>query len=72
VQRAADKVRVNVQLIDANSDAHLWAKSYDRELKDVLAVESEMAEQIAEALKANLSPSESHVMAAERTKDTEA
>jgi len=72
VQRAGDKVRVNVQLIDSNSDAHLWAKSYDRELKDVLAVESEVAEQIADALKANLSPSESHVLAAVRTQNTEA
>src|SRR4026209_936525 len=72
VQRAGDKVRVNVQLIDARADAHLWAKSYDRELKDVLAVESEVAEQIADALKANLSPSESHVLAAVRTQNTEA
>ncbi len=72
VQRAGDKVRVNVQLIDSNSDAHLWAKSYDRELKDILAVESEVAEQIADALKANLSPSESHVLAAVRTQNTEA
>ena len=72
VQRVGDKVRVNVQLIDSNSDAHLWAKSYDRELKDVLEVESEVAEQIADALKANLSPSESHVLAAVRTQNTEA
>ena len=72
VQRAGDKVRVNVQLIDSNSDSHLWAKSYDRELKDILAVESEVAEQIADALKANLSPSESHVLAAVRTQNTEA
>ena len=42
VQRAGDKVRVNVQLIDARADTHLWAKSYDRDLKDVLAVESEV------------------------------
>jgi TolB-like protein len=72
VQKAGDKVRVNVQLIDARSDAHLWAKSYDRELKDVLSVESEVAEEIAEALKANLSPSESQVLAAARTQNTEA
>ncbi len=72
VQRAGDKVRVNVQLIDARADTHLWAKSYDRELKDVLSVESEVAEQIADALKANLSPSESHVLAATRTQNTEA
>jgi TolB-like protein/Flp pilus assembly protein TadD len=72
VQRAGDKVRVNVQLIDARADTHLWAKSYDREFKDVLSVESEVAEQIANALKANLSPSESHVLAAVRTQNTEA
>jgi TolB-like protein len=72
VQKAGDKVRVNVQLIDAHADTHLWAKSYDRELKDVLLVESEVAEQIADALKANLSPSESHVLAATRTQNTEA
>src|SRR5262245_12114272 len=72
VQRAGDKVRVNVQLIDARADRHLWAKSYDRDLKDVLAVESEVAAQIADALKANLSPSESHVLAAARTENAEA
>jgi TolB-like protein/Tfp pilus assembly protein PilF len=72
VQKAGDKVRVNVQLIDAYTDSHLWAKSYDRDFKDVLAVESEVAEQIAEALQANLSPSESHVLASARTHDTEA
>ena len=44
VQRAGDKVRVNVQLIDARTDTHLWAKSYDRDLKDVLAVESEVSQ----------------------------
>ena len=72
VQRAGDKVRVNVQLIDARADAHLWAKSYDRDFKDVLSVESEVAAQIADALKANLSPIESHVLAAARTENTEA
>ena len=72
MQRAGDKVRVNVQLIDARTDTHLWAKSYDRDFKDVSAVESEVAAQIADALKANLSPSESHVLAAARTEDTEA
>ena len=72
VQRAGDKVRVNVQLIDARSDTHLWAKSYDRDFKDVLTVESEVAAQIADALKANLSPNESHVLAASRTENTEA
>lgn len=72
VQRAGDKVRVNVQLIDARTDTHLWAKSYDRDFKDVLTVESEVAAQIADALKANLSPSESHVLAAAQTENTEA
>jgi TolB-like protein/Tfp pilus assembly protein PilF len=72
VQRAGDNVRVNVQLIDARADSHLWAKSYDRELKDVLAVESEVAEQIADALKANLSPGESHVLSSIPTQDAQA
>ena len=71
VQRAANQVRVNVQLIDAATDTHLWAKSYDRDLKDVLGVQSAIAEEIAGALKANLSPSESNVLAAIRTQDTE-
>src|SRR5262252_4586133 len=72
VQKAGDKVRVNVQLIDARADTHLWAKSYDRDLKDVLGVESEVSQEIAEALKANLSPSESHALAAVGTRDAEA
>jgi TolB-like protein len=72
VQRAGDKVRVNVQLIDARGDTHIWAKSYDRDFKDVLAVETEIAGEIAEALKANLSPSESHAIAAASTRDPEA
>jgi TolB-like protein len=72
VQRGGDKVRVNVQLIDAHADAHLWAKSYDREIKDVLAVESEVAGQIADALKASLSPSESHALSSVPTQDPQA
>jgi TolB-like protein len=72
VQRAADKVRVNVQLIDARTDTHLWAKSYDRDYKDVLRVEREVAEEIADSLQANLSPSESNILASVRTHNTEA
>ena len=72
VQRAGDKVRINVQLIDAQTDGHLWAKSYDRDFKDVLGVESEVAQEIAETLQTNLSPSESHALASTRTPDTEA
>jgi TolB-like protein/Tfp pilus assembly protein PilF len=72
VQKAGGKVRVNVQLLDAHADTHLWAKSYDRDLKDVFAVESEVAQQIADALRAKLSPSQSDALAAAPTRDTEA
>src|SRR5947208_1236751 len=72
VQKAGDRVRVNVQLIDARIDTHLWAKSYDRDLKDVFAVESEVAQEIADALQAKLSPSQSDALAAAPTRDTEA
>jgi TolB-like protein/class 3 adenylate cyclase/Tfp pilus assembly protein PilF len=72
VQKAGDKVRVNVQMIDARADTHLWAKSYDRDLKDVFAVESEIAQEIADALRAKLSPRQSSALAAAPTRDTEA
>src|SRR5256886_2557419 len=72
VQKTAGKVRVNVQLIDARADTQLWAKSYDRELKDVLGVESEVSQEIADALQAKLSPSESHALASAGTRDAEA
>ena len=58
VQRADDHVRVSAQLIDARTDAHLWAEHYDRELADIFAIESEVAEQIVSQLKARLSPRE--------------
>src|SRR5262249_26976810 len=58
VQRAANKVRVNAQLIDARNDAHLWAQTYDRDLADVFAIQSEIAEAIADQLQAKLSPNE--------------
>ena len=70
VQKAADKVRVNVQLIDARADSHLWAKSYDRDMKDVFAVESEVAQEIADSLKARLSPAEVNTVASAPTQDT--
>jgi TolB-like protein/Tfp pilus assembly protein PilF len=72
VQKAGDRVRVNVQLLDARSDTHLWAKSYDRDLKDIFAVESEVAQEIADALQAELSPSQANALAAAPTRDTEA
>src|SRR5438132_4375329 len=58
VQRAANKIRVNAQLIDARSDAHLWAQTYDRDLVDVFAIQSEIAKAIADQLQAKLSPNE--------------
>src|SRR5437667_10685198 len=72
VQKAGDKVRVNVQLLDARIDTHLWAKSYDRDLKDVLTVESEVAQEIADTLRAKLSSSQSDALTAAPTRDTEA
>ena len=72
VQRAADKVRVNVQLIDARGDTHLWAKSYDRDVKDIFAVESEISQEVADALEARLSSAEVKAMASAPTKDAAA
>ena len=72
VQRAADKVRINVQLIDARADTHLWAKSYDRDAKDVFAVESEVSQEIADALQAKLSSGEADALTAAPTRDAEA
>jgi TolB-like protein/Tfp pilus assembly protein PilF len=69
VQRAADKVHINVQLIDARADAHLWAESYDRELKDVFAVESEVSQKIANSLQAKLSPAEKNAIERPPTTD---
>ncbi len=72
VQKAADKVRVNVQLIDARADSHLWAKTYDRDLEDVFAIQSEVAQEIADSLKAKLSPAEATTLATAPTNDTAA
>jgi TolB-like protein/Tfp pilus assembly protein PilF len=58
VQRAANKIRVSAQLIDARTDAHLWAQTYDRDLADVFAIQSEIAKAIAGQLQAKLSPNE--------------
>jgi TolB-like protein/Flp pilus assembly protein TadD len=72
VQRTADRVHVNVQLIKAASDAHLWAEAYDRKLTDIFAVESEIAKTIADTLQAKLTRSEQHAIAAQPTQNTEA
>src|SRR5438045_1775858 len=58
VQRAANKIRVIAQLIDARNDAHLWPQTYDRDLADVFAIQSEIAKAIADQLQAKLSPNE--------------
>ncbi len=58
VQRSGNRVRVNAQLIDARTDAHLWAQTYDRDLADVFAIQSEIAKAIADQLQAKLSPNE--------------
>jgi len=72
VQKANDQVRVNVQLVNALTDAHLWADTYDRKLTDIFAVESEIAKTIADTLQAKLSGSEKAMIAAQPTSDTTA
>src|SRR6266542_1644690 len=72
VQKANDQVRVNVQLINALTDAHLWAETYDRKLTDIFAVETEIAKTVADVLQAKLTGSEQHVIAARPTENTEA
>ena len=62
VQKAGDEVRVNVQLINAASDAHLWAETYDRKLNDIFGVESEIARTVAETLQAKLTGYERHAI----------
>jgi TolB-like protein/Flp pilus assembly protein TadD len=72
VQRANDQIRVNVQLINALTDAHLWAETFDRKLTDIFAVESEIAKTIADTLQTKLSGSEQRAIAARPTESTEA
>jgi TolB-like protein/Tfp pilus assembly protein PilF/class 3 adenylate cyclase len=72
VQRAGGKVRVNAQLIDARTDAHLWGQTYDRDLADVFAIQSEIAQQIAEQLQAKISPQEKARVEAKPTENTDA
>jgi len=72
VQKASDQVRVNVQLINARTDAHLWAETFDRKLTDIFAVESEIAKTIADTLQAKLTGSEQHAIAARPTENTKA
>jgi TolB-like protein/Flp pilus assembly protein TadD len=72
VQKVNDRVRVNVQLIKAANEAHLWAEVYDRKLTDIFAVESEIAKTVADTLQAKLTGSEQRVIASRPTENTEA
>src|SRR4030095_2933394 len=69
VQRVANRVRVNAQLINARNDAHLWAQTYDRDLADVFAIQSEIAKAIADQLQAKLSPAEKSAIEQRPTSD---
>ena len=72
VQKVADQVRVNVQLINVQSDSHLWAETYDRKLTDIFGVESEIAKGIAESLQAKLTGHEEQALAVKPTSNPEA
>ena len=72
VQKAADQVRVNVQLINAQTDSHVWADTYDRKLTNILGVESEIAKGIAAALQAKLTGHEQQALAVKPTNNPEA
>jgi TolB-like protein/Tfp pilus assembly protein PilF len=72
VQKSGDAVRVNVQLIKATNDSHLWADTFDRKLTDIFSVESEVAQSIADQLRAHLSGQEEQVIAARPTDNPEA
>jgi TolB-like protein/Tfp pilus assembly protein PilF len=72
VQRAGNRVRVTAQLIDARNDVHLWAETYDRDLADVFAIQSEIAKAIADQLQAKLSPNEKSAIEQAPTKDVAA
>ena len=72
VQKPSDQVRVNVQLIHAANDTHLWAETYDRKLTDVFAVESDIAKSVTDKLQAKLTDSAEHVLASRPTENPEA
>ena len=72
VQKAADQVRVNVQLINAQTDSHLWADTYDRKLTDIFGVESDIAKSVAESLRAKLTGREEQALAVKPTNNQEA
>src|SRR5436309_3176297 len=72
VRRSGNKVRVNVQLIDANSDEHIWASDYDRDVTDVFAIQTDLAQKISDALQAKLSPAEKSRIERKPTENGEA
>src|SRR5947207_4866755 len=72
VQKAGDRVHINVQLIQADTDAHLWAQSYDRQLTDIFSVEGEVAKSIADSLRTTLSPQEKARVEARPTENADA
>jgi TolB-like protein/Flp pilus assembly protein TadD len=72
VRRMGNRVRVSVQLIDAENDRHLWAEDYDRDLTDVFAIQTDLARKIASALQAKLSPNENARLDRQPTKDSDA
>src|SRR5436189_3992762 len=72
VQKAGDQVHINVQLIQAETDAHLWAQSYDRKLIDIFSVEAEVAKTIADSLRTTLSPQEKARVEAKPTDNADA
>ncbi|TLY53142.1 MAG: tetratricopeptide repeat protein [Gammaproteobacteria bacterium] len=72
VQKSGDQVHINLQLVDARNDRHLWAQSYSRDLKNIFAVEGEVAQNVAEALKAKLMPAESASVGAAPTRNAAA
>jgi len=72
VRRSGNRVRVNVQLIDAITDEHVWASDYDRDVTDVFAIQSDLAREIANALQAKLSPAEKSQMTRKPTENGEA
>jgi TolB-like protein/Flp pilus assembly protein TadD len=72
VRRVGNRVRVSVQLINANDDEHIWAEDYDRELTDVFAIQTDLAQKIASALQAKLSPNEKARLDRRPTKDSDA
>jgi serine/threonine-protein kinase len=72
VRRVGDEIRVTAQLIDARTDAHMWAEHYDRKLSDIFAIQTEIAEKIASQLRATLSPAEKAAISIRPTSDLEA